>query len=213
MVNVLITILGQLLTGSFLLWCIVTKKIQRTWSYAIFITLGLISFFIYYPLLPTHIDHWSIPSVSQILIYGIATVVICISLCILKKYYLKSRSIHSSNRYKVLIVLIYGFFSAPLQEFVFREYLLTLFEVFNILHLIPYVLFSSTLFAAIHLVFRKKYIWLGTFILGVVWGSLYYFLPNMYLVILSHLIVGVVAILAGLVEDSLLLPRKSSRLV
>ena len=86
----------------------------------------------------------------------------------------------------------------PSQEFLFRSALYAAVKRHNGSFL-EYVLVSSTLFAIVHVVYRDLITIIVSLGIGLIWSSIFWHSPNLYLVSLSHAILGFLTIRLGLI--------------
>ncbi|MBW4667841.1 MAG: CPBP family intramembrane metalloprotease [Cyanomargarita calcarea GSE-NOS-MK-12-04C] len=101
-----------------------------------------------------------------------------------------------NSTYQLPFYLFFVGVSSPVQEFLYRGFL---FAVFSRAKLAPWlmILLSSLLYSFVHLIYQDVLTLLCTFIIGVLWGVHYVTYRNLYPIILSHSVLGVVAILVG----------------
>jgi len=92
----------------------------------------------------------------------------------------------------------YVFLSCPAQEFLYRGLAFSLMERGGIRNGPALVVVSALLYALLHIFFTKPLILPLTFLIGLGWGTVYLFIRNLWGPILSHALVGTLAILAGL---------------
>lgn len=95
-------------------------------------------------------------------------------------------------------VPFYLFLSAPIQEFLFRGFLLAEMRASGIERGWVFVLVSALSFSFIHIIYGDWLTMLVTFLGGLVWGVVYYRVPNLAGVSLSHALFGLLALLGGL---------------
>lgn len=116
-------------------------------------------------------------------------------LLMLINYMMQGARIDNST-YKLGFYLFFVTVSSPLQEFLYRGFL---FAVFSRAKLAPWlmILLSSLLYSFVHLIYQDVPTLLFTFIIGVLWGMNYASYRNLYSIIFSHSVLGVVAILVG----------------
>lgn len=95
-------------------------------------------------------------------------------------------------------VFFYVLVSSPVQEFLFRSFLFAEMRRSGIRSPLWQVLISAASFALLHAVYLDPLTGLLTFLAGLVWGVIYLRVPNLAGVSLSHAIVGMVAIMAGI---------------
>lgn len=94
--------------------------------------------------------------------------------------------------------LFYVFLSCPAQELLYRGLAFPLMERGGIRSGAALVVVSAILYASLHLFFTKPFIIPLTFLIGLGWGTIYLFVRNLWGLILSHALVGMLAIMAGL---------------
>lgn len=95
--------------------------------------------------------------------------------------------------------LFYIFISCPIQEFLYRG---SLNAVFNNLKFssIKTIFISSLLYSYAHIIYCDFPTLLLTFSIGIIWHYLYRKTNNLCGVILSHIVLGIVTILIGLIN-------------
>ncbi|BAZ16014.1 abortive infection protein [Calothrix sp. NIES-4071] len=110
--------------------------------------------------------------------------------------YMMQRPRIDNSTYQLPFYLFFVGVSSPVQEFLYRGFL---FAVFSRAKLAPWlmILLSSLLYSFVHLIYQDVPTLLFTFIIGVLWGIHYVSFRNLYSIILSHSVLGVVAILVG----------------
>ena len=89
----------------------------------------------------------------------------------------------------VVSVLTYIFVSAPLQEFVYRGYLVSRLEIVS-RNTIFIKLYSAIIFMVIHTPFHNWFLPLGSLILGLFWTGNFLQYRNVYALMLSHTLIG-----------------------
>lgn len=95
-------------------------------------------------------------------------------------------------------VLTYIFISAPLQEFVYRGFLISRLELVSKKQLFLKI-YNSLFFMLIHTPFNNIFLTVGSFILGWFWATHFLKYRNIFSVMLSHILIGsVYIILMGL---------------
>jgi len=142
-----------------------------------------------------------IPSIDQSIIYLFTTIFICFLLWSFNKFLFKFKH-NSFNLHKKWInhIFFYLIISAPAQEFLFRSFLYFSLLQMGALTLISMTVISSLLFTTAHIVFEDNLFILGTFVMGAIWGFIYFFIPNLILISLSHAIVGLFAFKQGFIK-------------
>ena len=98
-----------------------------------------------------------------------------------------------------LFFAYYLLISSPSQEFLFRSNLFALMRRHNIGGSNLQVIVSSVTFSFLHVFYKDPLTLVATFTVGLLWGAIYYKYPNFWGVALSHAVVGVAAILIGLI--------------
>lgn len=98
-----------------------------------------------------------------------------------------------------LFFTYYLFISSPSQEFLFRSNLFALMRRGGILHPAAQVVLSAVTFSFLHVFYKDPLTLLATFIIGLLWGAIYYKYPNFWGVALSHAAVGAAAIKVGII--------------
>ncbi|MCG2691646.1 CPBP family glutamic-type intramembrane protease [Microgenomates group bacterium] len=91
-------------------------------------------------------------------------------------------------------VLRYSFISVPLQEIIFRSYLINRASLVSKNQLLIRV-YATTIFMLIHVPFKTTPIILGSLILGWIWTGNFLKFRNIYSVMLSHTVVGLTYVL------------------
>lgn len=86
-------------------------------------------------------------------------------------------------------VLTYIFISAPLQEFVYRGYLISRLELVSVNKLFL-KLYTSIFFMLIHTAFNNWFLTAGSFILGWWWAGHFLKDRNIFNLMLSHILIG-----------------------
>ena len=87
--------------------------------------------------------------------------------------------------------------SSPCQELVCRAIPKLMTDRLQISGL-AYVLYSSTMFSLIHVAYGDPMLLINTFLLGLVWGTAYLKMRNIWPLILSHAAIGTLAFSLGL---------------
>lgn len=97
-----------------------------------------------------------------------------------------------------LFYAFYIFVSCPLQELTFRGSLRVLLQGCSRSE-VRFILESSALYSIAHIIYRDPYILFGTFFLGLIWSLIYILYNNIWGIIISHVLVGVVTIYFGVI--------------
>jgi membrane protease YdiL (CAAX protease family) len=93
----------------------------------------------------------------------------------------------------------YVLVSCPAQEFACRGFLFAEMERRGIAGAAPQIVVSAVTYAFLHIVYRDWLAFLALLAIGVVWGALCRRYPNLWGVILSHAVLGLVSIPVGLI--------------
>lgn len=98
-----------------------------------------------------------------------------------------------------LFFVFYVFVSSPCQEFLYRGFLFALMERSGLHGLVQQIVVSSLLYSFLHVFYRDWLTMAVTLLMGIVWGSIYARYRNLYPVMGSHAVLGVISILTGVV--------------
>ena len=103
-----------------------------------------------------------------------------------------------NSAYNWTFYLFFVIVSAPVQEFLYRGFL---FGIFTRVKLAIWwqILLSTSLYSFVHIIYQDLPTLLLTFMVGLVWSCYYAKYRNLYSIIISHGLLGLVAILVGLV--------------
>jgi membrane protease YdiL (CAAX protease family) len=99
--------------------------------------------------------------------------------------------VHFTIGQGIFRILLYVILSVPIQELIFREYIINRLEQFTNKSVLV-VIISSLIFSAIHWPFNSVVLSLGSFIFGLLLSSNYHKFRNLYTVIILHGIIGIV---------------------
>lgn len=95
--------------------------------------------------------------------------------------------------------IFYIFISSPIQEFLYRGALEAALQKLNYPFIIRMIL-TSTLYSFVHIIYRDCLTLLLTFLIGLIWYYCYYRFKNLIGVSISHAVLGVVTIVAGIIN-------------
>jgi uncharacterized protein len=98
-----------------------------------------------------------------------------------------------------LFFFAYVFAFVPAQEFSCRGFLFGAMERSGIVHGAAQVGVSAVSYAFLHAIYWDALTLAVTLLMGVVWGVVYRLWPNLWGVILSHAVLGVVSIFVGVI--------------
>ncbi|NMG08994.1 type II CAAX endopeptidase family protein [Brasilonema sp. UFV-L1] len=113
-------------------------------------------------------------------------------------YYIMQGARIDNSAYKWTFYLFFVGVSSPVQEFLYRGFLFGIFSRAKLAIWVQ-ILLSTLLYSFVHLIYRDVPTLLSTFILGMFWGCHYAKYRNLYSIIISHSLLGAIAILVGLV--------------
>lgn len=113
-------------------------------------------------------------------------------------YYMMQGSRIDNSAYKWTFYLFFVGVSSPVQEFLYRGFLFSIFSRAKV-SLWTQIILSTFLYSFVHLIYQDLPTLLSTFIFGMFWGYHYAKYRNLYSVIVSHSLLGAIAILIGLV--------------
>ena len=122
-------------------------------------------------------------------------IVLCLILIIIFKLFHMDK--YNSNE-TLLFYVFYVFISCPIQEFLYRG----VFGYFDINYKSSYlwVIISSLCYSFVHIIYRDFFICLLTFIIGIIWYVFYKKDKNLCGVTLSHMVLGIVTIVLGIID-------------
>jgi len=95
--------------------------------------------------------------------------------------------------------IFYIFISSPVQEFLYRGVLEAVMEHSNF-SFIAKMIFSSLLYSFVHVIYRDMLTLVLTFAIGLIWYFCYQKEKNLIGVSISHAVLGVVTIVAGIIN-------------
>lgn len=113
-------------------------------------------------------------------------------------YYLTHGSRLDNSAYQWLFYLFFVGVSSPIQEFLYRGFLFAIFKREKFATWVQ-IVFSTLLYSFIHLIYKDIPTLVFTLIIGIIWGWNYAKFRNLYSIIISHSLLGAIAILLGLV--------------
>jgi hypothetical protein len=93
----------------------------------------------------------------------------------------------------------YVLISCPAQEFACRGFLFAEMQRRSITAPAPQIAISAVTYAFLHIVYRNWLAFLAPLAIGIVWGAVYRRHPNLWGVVLSHAVLGLISISIGLV--------------
>jgi membrane protease YdiL (CAAX protease family) len=93
----------------------------------------------------------------------------------------------------------YVLVSCPAQEFACRGFLFAEMERYGITGAWPQVAISAVSYAFLHVVYKDWLAFLAPLAIGIVWGVIYRCYPNLWGVVLSHAVLGLISISVGLI--------------
>ncbi|MBO0763074.1 MAG: CPBP family intramembrane metalloprotease [Hyphomicrobiaceae bacterium] len=96
-------------------------------------------------------------------------------------------------------VPFYVLISCPVQEFVCRGFLFAEMRRCGITGAGSQIAISAVSYAFLHIVFRDWLAFLAPLAIGVGWGALYRRYPNLWGVVLSHAVLGLISLRIGLI--------------
>ena len=99
----------------------------------------------------------------------------------------------------IAFISFYILISGPCQEFIYRSFIFALMERAGISEMIPKLVISAITYCFLHIIYRDLITLIVTLFMGLVWGYIYYKKPNFWGVMISHSVLGAVAIIVGLI--------------
>jgi len=132
---------------------------------------------------------------SSLLWNGIISIVITI---IILFFYFSGKIRPQTEKIVIGFYIFYVLLSSPSQEFIYRG---LLFNELNNLSSKTFfqIIFSAFTYSFLHIIFNDLITIFVTLFMGIVWGIIYYFRPNLIGVSMSHAILGLVSLIVGLV--------------
>ena len=97
-----------------------------------------------------------------------------------------------------VFIPFYFLFASPVQEFLFRSFLFAEMRASGIRRGWVMIAVSALSFSFVHVIYGDWRTLLATFSIGIIWAGVYFRFPNLAGVSLSHAIIGMFAILAGI---------------
>lgn len=128
---------------------------------------------------------------------AIAPPTLAFALLMLTYYIIQGPRIDNSGYGWVFYLFFIGI-SSPLQEFLYRSFLFGIFSRAKLAIWLQ-ILLSALLYSYVHLIYQDIPTLLLTLVMGLIWGCHYAKYRNLYSVIISHSLLGAIAILFGLV--------------
>jgi uncharacterized protein len=113
-------------------------------------------------------------------------------------YYIIQGTRIDNSAYSSPFYLFFIGVSSPLQEFLYRGFLFSIFSRVKLAIWLQITL-STLLYSFVHLIYRDLSTLVLTVIIGLTWGWYYAKFQNLYSIIVSHSLLGAIAILVGLV--------------
>lgn len=95
--------------------------------------------------------------------------------------------------------IFYVFVSSPMQEFLYRSIIFAELKYNSIQNKWLIIGISALNFSYLHIFYHDFITLIVSFMMGVVWGSIYFKYPNFWGVALSHAVIGAVSIFVGLI--------------
>lgn len=122
-------------------------------------------------------------------------IIICIILIVRVKLLPYNRFIPNET---IVFYILYIFISYPIQEFLYRG----VFGYFEKIkeHKWLWLITSSICYAFVHIIYKDYPTCMITFIIGLIWYQLYRKDYNLFGVILSHIILGILTISLGIIN-------------
>jgi CAAX protease family protein len=93
----------------------------------------------------------------------------------------------------------YVLVSCPAQEFICRGFLFAEMGRRGITGAGPQIAISAVTYAFLHVVYKDWLAFLAPLVIGLAWGAIYRRYPNLWGVVVSHAILGLISIAIGLV--------------
>jgi membrane protease YdiL (CAAX protease family) len=145
----------------------------------------------------------TLPAIKPIIYYClIPSFILSIIIIIVHRYYPTllvdtTKVINFSFLPRYAPLILYPLLSVPLQEIIFRWFYVGRFDG-SPLSIILIIFLSALVFGLIHLPFGNPALFIGTFLLGLWWNTIYLMTGNLWYSIISHSILGNTLILLAL---------------
>ena len=111
--------------------------------------------------------------------------------------YFRISRFHSTET--IWFYLFYLFISSPIQEFLYRGALTSIFRRMNLSDSRNWIM-SSLLYSFVHIIYRDFLTCLLTFAIGLIWYKKYEYNRNLIGVSLSHAVLGAITIFTGIID-------------
>lgn len=98
-----------------------------------------------------------------------------------------------------LFYVFYVFISSPFQEFLFRSVLFCEGRAAGITKPVHLITLSAVTYCFLHVIWHDIITLIVTFVMGIIWGVIYFKYSNFWGVTLSHAVLGVLSIAVGLI--------------
>ena len=126
---------------------------------------------------------------------NIILIVLCIIIILIFKLFNINK--YSPNE-TLLFYIFYIFISCPIQEFLYRG--VFLYFDMNSKYNYLWIVLSSLLYSFVHIIYKDILTCILTFIIGIIWYIFYKKDKNLCGVTLSHMVLGVLTIILGIVN-------------
>ncbi len=180
-----------------------TNRIDKEYSYTALFIVSSLSFLLVF------INGFTLkqigitsPSNSDIIIYSLLTIFCCLIIYVLNKGWFKLKRNLKTREDEIRKFIFYTTISVTVQEFLFRTFLYYSLIQMNIFNIYTMVIFSCLLFGIAHLAFKGTIFKTGVFIMGIIWGISYFYIPNLILIAISHAIIGMFAYYQGIIDET-----------
>lgn len=93
----------------------------------------------------------------------------------------------------------YVLISCPAQEFSCRAFLFAEMNRAGIVGAVPQIAISAVTYAFLHVIYYDWVTFLAPLCIGIIWGVIYRLYPNLWGVVFSHSVLGLISIIVGLI--------------
>ncbi|MBN1929720.1 MAG: CPBP family intramembrane metalloprotease [Chlorobiaceae bacterium] len=100
---------------------------------------------------------------------------------------------------KELFMFFYVFISSPIQEFIYRSYMYALLKRCGWENRFVFLLFMVVPYMFVHIIYHNPLTVIFTLIAGVFWSYTYIRQTNLFAVSFSHAVIGIIALMLGVV--------------
>ncbi|MBI1297320.1 CPBP family intramembrane metalloprotease [bacterium] len=98
-----------------------------------------------------------------------------------------------------IFFIFYLLISGPLQEYMYRSLLFAMLKRLHLQNGLALIILTSITYCYLHIFYKDTITLITTFGMGLLWGTIYYYYPNIWGCAISHSVLGAVSIAVGLI--------------